>query len=154
MDEIVTKRYRALMQEGFPNAGLMDEPTMFIDTKAEGVSICGQGSSDYMNIYIKAEQGVITDVKYLCSCDPTANVVVESLCVLAKGKTLEEAKNLSKEQFFAVIGSEGGAVRRKVWAAIELLSRVIKRYEARVASGNAPVLASSEPAADDSDYDE
>jgi NifU-like protein involved in Fe-S cluster formation len=90
------------------------------------------GGSDYMNIYIKATDGVITDTKYLCICDPTANVVVEVLCNLAKGLTLEEAKALTKEQFFEAIGSDGGTVRRKVWGAIELLNRVIKRHEARI----------------------
>ena len=119
------------MQEGFINAGQVENPTMFIDTKAEGVSICGQGSQDFMNIYIKVTDGVISDIKYLCTCDPTANVVVETLCVLAGGKTLEEAKALSKEQFFDVIGSSGGNVYRKVWGTVELLNRVIKRWEVK-----------------------
>jgi len=132
MDEIVAERYRQLMQEGFKNTGSFENPTMFIDSKAEGISICGMGGQDYMNIYIKVSDGVISDIKYLCVCDPTANVVVEVLCNLAKGLTLEEAKALQKEQFFEAIGSDGGTVRRKVWGAIELLNRVIKRYEARI----------------------
>jgi NifU-like protein involved in Fe-S cluster formation len=129
MNEVVAERYRKLMQEGFKNAGALDNPTMFIDSKAEGVSICGQGRTDFMNIYVKISDNVITDIKYLCSCDPTANVVVEVLCDLAAGLTLEKAKVLTKEQFFKSIGSENSIVRRKVWGAIELLNRVIKRYE-------------------------
>jgi NifU-like protein involved in Fe-S cluster formation len=132
MDEIVAERYRQLMQEGFKNVGSFENPTMFIDSKAEGISICGMGSRDYMNIYIKVNDGVISDIKYLCVCDPTANVVVEVLCNLANGLTLEEAKALTKEQFFEAIGSDGGTVRRKVWGIIELLNIVIKRYEARI----------------------
>lgn len=129
MNEIVAERYRKLMQEGFKNAGLLENATMFIDSKAEGVSICGQGRTDFMNIYIMISGDVITDVRYLCTCDPTANVVVESLCELARGLTLEKAKTLTKEQFYNSIGAEDGIVRRKVWGAIELLNRVIKRYE-------------------------
>jgi NifU-like protein involved in Fe-S cluster formation len=75
---------------------------------------------------------VISDIKYLCSCDPTANVVIETLCELVKGKTIKEAKALKKEQFFEAIGSDGGMVRRKVWQAIELLNRVFNRYEANI----------------------
>jgi hypothetical protein len=75
---------------------------------------------------------LIGEIKYLCSCDPTANVVVETLCSLAQGKTLDEARALTKEDFYQAIGSDGGLVRRKVWGTIELLNRVINRYEARV----------------------
>jgi NifU-like protein involved in Fe-S cluster formation len=132
MDEVVTERYRRLMQSGFEHAGSIEDPTMFIDTKAEGVSICGRGETDYMNIYIKVVGGLIGEIKYLCSCDPTANVVVETLCSLAQGKTLDEARALTKEDFYQAIGSDGGLVRRKVWGTIELLNRVINRYEARV----------------------
>jgi NifU-like protein involved in Fe-S cluster formation len=130
MDEVVTERYRQLMQEGFKNAGALENPTMFVDTKAEGVSICGHSARDYMNIYIKTNGGVIDEIKYLCSCDPTANVVVEALCEMARGKTVEEARALTKEDFYEAIGSDGGTVRRKVWAMVELLNRVFNRFEA------------------------
>jgi NifU-like protein involved in Fe-S cluster formation len=133
MDEVITEQYRKLMQEGFKNAGEVNEPTMFIDTKAEGVSICGQGSKDFMNIYLKVTDGVISEVKYLCMCDPTANVVVEALCELTRGKTIDDVKALTKEQFFAYIGSSGGNVYRKVWGTIELINRVIKRWEVKQA---------------------
>ena len=142
MDEIVAKRYRQLLQNGFEHAGSLDNPTMFIDTKAEGVSICGQAGRDYMNIYIKTSGGVIKEIKYLCSCDPTANVVVEVLCNLAKGKTLKEAKALTREDFFQAIGSDGGGVRRKVWGIVELLNVVINRYEARASEPEKSITSS------------
>ena len=130
MDKVVAKMYRRLMQEGFKNAGSVDNPTMFIDSKAEaGVSICGE-KINYVNIYIKVSDGVISDIKYLCNCEPGTNVVVEVLCNLAKGLTIENAKALTKEQFFEAIGIDRGPVRQKVWGIIELLNRVIKRYEA------------------------
>lgn len=129
MNEIIAEKYRRLMQEGFKNAGTIDNPTMFIDAKAEGVSICGQGKNDFMNIYLKTNSDTITEIKYLCSCDPTANVVIENLCDLVSGLTLEKAKALTKEQLYKSIGCEDGIIHRKAWAAIELLNRVIKRYE-------------------------
>lgn len=130
MDEVVTERYRQLMQEGFKHAGELENPTMFVDTKAEGVSICGHSARDYMNIYIKTRDNIIDEIKYLCSCDPTANVVVEALCELARGKTVDQTRALTKEDFYTAIGSDGGTVRRKVWAMIELLNRVFNRFEA------------------------
>ena len=97
MDEVVAKRYRELLQSGFQYAGSFENPTMFIDTKAEGIHICGKGESDYINIYLQVNNGVIDDIKYLCSCDPTANVVIEVLCQLTVGKTIASAKALKKE---------------------------------------------------------
>lgn len=132
MDEAVSALYRKLMQEGFKNAGEIENPTMFIDSKAEGVSICGQGKTDFMNIYIQVKDREITDVRYLCSCDPTANVVIEVLCNLAKGLSIEKAKDINKDQFYEIIGSSHGPIRQKVWGAIELLNRVIKRYEVKM----------------------
>jgi NifU-like protein involved in Fe-S cluster formation len=133
MDEVVAERYRELLESGFKYAGSFENPTMFIDTKAEGIHICGKGESDYINIYLLVSKGVIDDIKYLCSCDPTANVVIEVLCQLIKGKTIAVAKALKKEQFYEAIGSKGGTVRRKVWGSIELLNRVFTRFEARSA---------------------
>jgi NifU-like protein involved in Fe-S cluster formation len=129
MDEVVTKIYRRLLQAGFEHTGSLDAPSIFLDTKLEGLSICGQAGRDYMNIYIHVKRGVIEDIRYLCFCDPTANVVVETLCGLAKGKTLEEAKSLTKENFMRAIGSEDETLSKKVLGIIELLHRGINRFE-------------------------
>ncbi len=133
MDEAVAQKYRELLAKGFENAGSFENPTMFIDTKAEGVTICGKGESDYINIYVMVSNGVIDDIKYLCSCDPTANVVIEVLCELVRGKTIAQAKALTREQFYEAIGSDGGTVRRKVWGSIEMLNRVFGRFETKMA---------------------
>lgn len=132
MDEKVAERYRQLVQTGFEYAGSIHQPTLVIDTRTEGISICAQAGKDYMNIFFKVDNGAFADVKYLCSCDPTANVIIETLCSLATGKTLQEARALTKEDFFRAIGSDGGGVRQKVWGTMELLNRVINRCEALV----------------------
>ncbi len=154
MDERVAEKYRKLMQDNFPHSGPMENPTMFIDTKAEGVSICGQGAKDFMNIYMSVSDGVISEVRYLCVCDPTANVLVEALCELAKGKTLEQAKNFSKEEFYEAIGCDNGLVRQKVWGTIELLKRVITRYENRdlLKTSGAPAAVSESEWEDEGDW--
>ena len=79
-----------------------------------------------MNIYINISGGIISDIKYLCLCDPTANVVVETLCGLVKGKTVEQVKALTKGSFFK---AKGESVAEKVEGIIELLNRNIKRFE-------------------------
>ena len=85
-----------------------------------------------MNLYMTIYDNVIMDVRYLCSCDPVANVAVEAMCGLAQGKTLGAAKVMGKEDLYRVIGSSSGVIPRKVWGVLELLNQVIKRYE----SGN------------------
>lgn len=128
MDEIVAGKYKELMKTGFKNAGSFENPSFFIDSRAEGIHICGKGESDYVNIYVMVnDDNVIENIKYLCSCDPTANVVVEALCELVGGITIEEARVIPREKFYEWIGSEGGGVRRKVWGTIELLNRVFNR---------------------------
>ena len=129
MDAIVTKKYRHFLENGFENTGTIDNPSIFLDTKLEGLSICGQVGRDYMNVYIKIEHDSIIDIKYLCICDPMANVAVETLCQLAKGKTIEEAKRLSKEDFLQAIGSVDELLEKKVLGIIELLHRGINRFE-------------------------
>jgi NifU-like protein involved in Fe-S cluster formation len=129
MDEVVTKTYRRLLQTGFEYTGSIENPSILLDTKLEGISLCGQAGRDYMNIYINIDRGIVEDIKYLCFCDPTANVVVEKLCYLAKGKSLETVKALTREDFFQAIGSRDETVTKKVLGIIELLYRGINRFE-------------------------
>jgi NifU-like protein involved in Fe-S cluster formation len=132
MDEVIARNYRKLVEEGFKHAGAMESPSVFFDSKAEGVSVCGDGGKDYVNFYLRIEGDVIDDIKYLCSCDPAANVAVEAMCELCEGKTLAEAKAITKEDLYAVIGTGRGLIARKVWGVLELFNLVIKRYESAV----------------------
>ncbi|NLK36290.1 MAG: aminotransferase class V-fold PLP-dependent enzyme [Gracilibacteraceae bacterium] len=60
-------------------------------------------------------------IKYLCSCEPTANVVVEILCDLVKGRTFEETANLTEETFYQIIGICNEEICKKVRGLLELL---------------------------------
>jgi len=132
MDEVVTKIYRRLLQNGFEHTGSIENPSIFLDTKLEGISLCSQAGRDYMNIYIDIKRGVITDIKYLCFCDPTSNIVAETLCQLARGKTVEEVKALNRDDFFKAIGSDTKLIQKKVTGILELLDRGISRFECGV----------------------
>jgi len=132
MDEIITKIYRRLLQNGFEHTGSIENPSIILDTKLEGISLCSQAGRDYMNIYIDIKDGVIADIKYLCFCDPTSNVVVETLCQLAKGKSVAAAKALKKEDFIKAIGSDTELLCKKITGILELLDRGISRFECGV----------------------
>ncbi len=130
MDELVVKYYRRLCREGFEHAGSLEDPDIFLDTVGEKIRICSHVAHAYLHIYIRVRDGVIDDIKYLCTCDPTANVVVEMLCSLIKGKKIEEAENLTGSSFSWALGGGGEEYLKKARGIIELLNRGITRYRA------------------------
>jgi NifU-like protein involved in Fe-S cluster formation len=132
MDEFVVKYYRHLCRTGFEHAGEIKNPDIFLDTVGEKIRICSHVSHAYMHIYIKIRDGVVDDIKYLCTCDPTANVVVEILCSLIKGKTLKEAEALKENDFSQALSSTDEEFLKKSRGIIELLHRGLTRYKASV----------------------
>jgi NifU-like protein involved in Fe-S cluster formation len=81
-----------------------------------------------MQLYINIVDDTISDIKYTCACDPTANVAVEILCHLIKGRTLDEAAGLTEQDFVQFLGSEGDELRKKAKGLLELLNGGIIRY--------------------------
>jgi NifU-like protein involved in Fe-S cluster formation len=132
MDELVVKYYRRLCRTGFEHTGELEKPSIFLDTVGEKIRICSHVSHAYMHIYINVQNGIIDDIKYLCTCDPTANVVVEILCNLVKGKTIQEAEDLTEKDLSRALGSTGEEFLKKVRGIIELLHRGIARYKAAI----------------------
>ena len=130
MDELVVKYYRRLCKNGFEYTGSMENPSIFLDTIGEKIRICSHVSHAYIHIYINIRDNTIDDIKYLCTCDPTANVVVEILCSLIKRKTIKEAEALTEESFSRALGSSGEEFLKKARGIIELLHRGIARYKA------------------------
>ncbi len=131
MDESVIKYYRKLLRSGFEHTGCIENPSIFLDSIGEKISICARVARTYVHLYININNNTIEDIKYLCMCDPTANVVAEILCSLVKGKTIEEAKLITEDSFSQVIGSKGEAFLKSARGAIELLNRGLLRYQAQ-----------------------
>ena len=129
MDQVVISAYRRLCREGFKHTGEIKNPSIFLDTVGEKIRICSSVANAYMNIYIKVSNKVISEIKYLCTCDPTANVVVEVLCSLLQGKTIAEAEALKEKDFSDFFGSTGEEFLKKSRGIIELLHRGIARYK-------------------------
>lgn len=130
MDEKVIKYYRQLLRNGFENAGSLENPSVYLDSVGEKIRICGSSIQNFMHVYINIADGLITEAKYLCTCDPTANVVVEILCSLLKGKTVKEAGELTGDSFSCVLGSHGEDFLKKSRGVLELLHRGLVRYTA------------------------
>ncbi len=130
MDEAVVKFYRRMCRIGFEHTGELENPSIFLDTVGEKIRICSHVWNAFMHIYINIHDGVIDDVKYLCTCDPTANVAVEILCNLIKGKTVSEAEALTEDSFTTALGGGGEEFQKKVRGMIELLHRGTARYKA------------------------
>ena len=66
-------------------------------------------------------------------CDPTANVAVEIMCGLVKGKTIEEVKAITEDLFIQAIGGESEDLRKRAKGLLELLNIGIKRYQVECA---------------------
>jgi NifU-like protein involved in Fe-S cluster formation len=127
MEEAVIKYYRRLLRTDFENAGSFENASIFVEAVGERMIHCGN-TGNYIHLYIMIDHDTITDIKYLCSCEPTANVAVEILCTLVKGKTLEEAAAVSEQAFYQFLGCNGKELQIKVRGLLELLNEGITGY--------------------------
>jgi NifU-like protein involved in Fe-S cluster formation len=128
MDEAVIKFYRRLLREDFPNSGALEQPSVFIEAVGEKLINCGN-TGNYMQLYLQVTDGRIIAIKYLCACEPVANVAVEVLCDFLKGKTVDEAVNLTEESFYQAIGSRDDKLRGKIMGLLELLDEGLASYQ-------------------------
>ncbi len=127
MDEAVIKYYRRLLKEDFPNSGAVENPSVFVEAIGTKMIDCGN-TGNYMHLYLQVIDQRIVDIKYLCACEPVANVAVEVLCSLVKGKMLDEAASLTEEPFYQFIGSQDEGLCKKVHGLLALLNEGIGRY--------------------------
>jgi NifU-like protein involved in Fe-S cluster formation len=131
VDEPVIKYYRKLLRLGSEYTGSIENPSIFLDSKGENISVCAQVAEAYVHLYVSIRNNVIEDIKYLCTCDPTANVAVEILCHLIKGTTIEEVKLITEDLFSQEIGSKSEDFIKSARGLIELLNRGLLRYQAK-----------------------
>jgi NifU-like protein involved in Fe-S cluster formation len=127
VDEAVIKYYRRLLKTDFENSGSIEDASIFVEAIGERMIHCGN-TGNYMQLYINVAGHRIDDMKYLCSCEPTANVAVEILCTLAKGKKLEEAVGISAESIYRIAGSSSEELKVKAQGLLELLKAGIAGY--------------------------
>jgi NifU-like protein involved in Fe-S cluster formation len=129
MDPAVIKYYRNLLKNGFLNAGSFENPTIFLDSVGENLPVCGKLGQDFVHVFINMQDDRISDIRYLCNCDPTANVVFEIMCGLLRGITIAEFRNITPESFYQAVGSSQEELAKRVKASLELINRGITRYQ-------------------------
>jgi NifU-like protein involved in Fe-S cluster formation len=133
MEEAVIKYYRQLLKSDFENSGAIENASIFIQAVGEKMVHCGN-TGNYMQLYLNIAGNRIDKITYLCSCEPTANVAVELLCTLARGKSLDDATALSEQTFYQLIGCEGDELKLKVRGLLEMLKEGIDGYKAQLLS--------------------
>jgi NifU-like protein involved in Fe-S cluster formation len=133
VDEVIVKYYRKIIREGCINTGSLENPSIFLDSIGEKMSICAKIARSYIRLYINVKDNTIQDIKYLCMCDPTANVAVEILCNLVKSKTFDYIQLITEDSFTQVVGGHSEDLLKRAKGLIELLNIGIKRYQSECA---------------------
>jgi NifU-like protein involved in Fe-S cluster formation len=137
MDQAVIKYYRLLLKQDFPNAGALEHSVISVEAVGEHMINCGN-TGNFMQLYLRVIDRRIIDIKYLCSCEPVANVAVEILCSLVKGKTLAETADISEVSFYQILGSRDEEFGKKARGLLALLNEGIAQDHTQ-AGANRPV---------------
>jgi hypothetical protein len=83
---------------------------------------------DYVHIYLNIKDAKIAEIKYLCNCDPTANVVFEVMCSLLKDVKIVDFHNIKPSDFSAIVGSSEEDFLKRVKGSLELVDRGLNRF--------------------------
>ena len=99
---------------------------------ADGVGTVGNPQcGDIMKIFIKVDKGIITDVK-VKTFGCVAAIATSSIATdLVKGRTIEEAKKLKKEDIVKELGELPPVKLHCSVLAIDALKKAIEDYEKR-----------------------
>ena len=101
---------------------------------ADGVGTVGNATcGDIMKIYLKIDNGVITDAKFQTFRCAAAIATSSTATEMIKGKTVEEAEKLTNA---AVVESLGGLPAQKMHCSVlaeEAIAEAIKDYRSRQA---------------------
>lgn len=98
---------------------------------------CGN-TGNYMQLYLRVVADRIVDIRYLCSCEPTANVAVEILCELVRGRTLDQALALPEQDLYDYLGCREEEFQVKCRGLLEMLGEGIAGYRSRSENEDMP----------------
>jgi NifU-like protein involved in Fe-S cluster formation len=127
VDKAIIKQYRQLLRNDFPNSGPIESPSIFVEAIGERMIHCGN-TGNYMQLYLNVVDGRIADIRYVCSCEPTANVAVEIMCNLVKGKTLDEALAVPEKAFYDFLDCRADEYQIKTRGLLEMMNEGISGY--------------------------
>jgi len=110
------------------NRGKMDDAQVEV---TENNPLCG----DVISMQLKVEDGKIEDVKFDGSACAVTVASSSLLTETLKGKSLEEAKKMSKEELLDLLGVELTTSRVKCASLpLEALHNLIQMYESKEAA--------------------
>lgn len=107
------------------NRGKIAVPTF----SSRGVnSMCG----DELDLYLRVEKGVITEAKFESVSCSVSIVSASILTEILVGKTIAQAKDITKEELLSLVGVNLSTSRVKcATLALETLKKGIEEYETR-----------------------
>ena len=96
----------------------------------DGVGLEGvEGQGNFMSITIRVEARALIDVRFRTYSCPSARASGSAVTVLAKGKTVEEAKNVSAEDIQNFLGRLPLGKEKSANLACAALQRAIEDHE-------------------------
>lgn len=124
MDNLYREEFMEIFKNP-ANRGSMPSPTL----SSRGVnSMCG----DELDLYLKVDNGVITDAKFESVSCSVSVVSASILTEILVGKTISQAKEITKEELLSLIGVNLSTSRVKcATLALETLKKGIEEYESR-----------------------
>ncbi len=100
-------------------------------SNADGFAHIGDPAcGDWMKLWIKVDSGKIADIKFLSSGCAGAVATSSMTTVLARGKTIEEAKKISDADVILALEGIPGRDGKCVLSGTTALFEAIKNYEA------------------------
>ena len=106
------------------NYGQVDNPSVKL---VEYNPVCG----DTVQISLKVENGVISDIKFLGRGCSISQGSASMLTDRVKGKTIDEVKRIRQEEILEMLGLSLGPSREKcAILSLNTLQKCITRYEA------------------------
>lgn len=104
---------------------------------ADGFADIGDPScGDSMQLWIKVDDGRIADIKFLSSGCAGAVATSSMTTVLARGKTIEEAKRITDADVICALEGIPGRDGTCILSGINALLAAIRDYEQRMPPGN------------------
>lgn len=117
--------YNDIVMEHFTNPRNVGEIKNADGIGRVGNPVCG----DIMEMYLKVNNGLIEDIKFKTFGCGAAIATSSITTELVKGKTIEEAKNISNKTVAEALGGLPGSKMHCSNLAADALSKAINDYE-------------------------
>jgi nitrogen fixation NifU-like protein len=119
--------YNETVMDHFTNPRNIGE---MAEGEADGFSLTGDPAcGDQLKVWIKVDANRIVDIKFKCFGCPGAISTSSMMTVLAMGKTIEEAKQLTDDEVIEALGGLPEQKKHCSLLGVGALHRAIRNYE-------------------------